>query len=97
MLPTATAVINGAFNAGLLEAMKNAGITKKMWLSQRDGKVRDKIVGEDHVDADGQVVEIFDKFIVKSRRGTDSMDYPSDSKGSPENVINCRCTILGVT
>lgn len=58
------------------------------WLSAGDGHhVRDS-----HAKADGQVVKKGESFIV----GGEKLDYPCDSKGSAENVCNCRCDVLPV-
>ncbi len=85
----------GAFNAGLLQAMKDAGIKNKMWLSMRDAKVREKVGGENHRLMDGVTVPIDEPFEVPSRSGKDLMMYPADPLGSPENIVNDRCTIIG--
>lgn len=86
----------GAMNAGLLETMKLAGIEKKMWLSMRDDRVRQKLGGEDHREPDSVELPLDSLFEVKSRSGVDLMLYPGDPLASPENIINCRCTIIGV-
>lgn len=85
----------GSFNAGLLETIRDAGFAQKYWLSERDDRVRQKLGGENHVHMDGQTVPIDTLFTVPSRTGNDLMMYPGDPFGSPENIINCRCTILG--
>ena len=86
---------NGALNAGLLQAMKDVGLKKKMWLSMRDAKVRAKAGGENHRIMDGIEAELDMPFEVPSRSGKDLMMYPSDAVGSPENIVNDRCTITG--
>lgn len=86
---------NGALNAGLLQAMRDAGIKNKMWLSMRDSKVRAKAGGENHRLMDGVTVELDVPFEVPSRSGKDLMMYPGDSTGSAENLVNDRCTIIG--
>lgn len=53
------------------------------WIATRDGRTR-----EDHADADGQVVAVDEPYDV----GGESLDYPGDEAGSPENTVNCRCT-----
>ncbi len=87
--------VNGAMNAGLLQAMRDAGIKSKMWLSMRDAKVRARVGGENHKLMDGVTVELDMPFEVPSRSGKDLMMYPGDSTGSAENLVNDRCTILG--
>jgi HK97 family phage portal protein len=86
---------NGALNAGLLQAMRDAGLKTKMWLSMRDAKVRTKAGGENHKIMDGVTVDLDTPFEVPSRTGKDLMMYPSDSTGSPENIVRDRCTIIG--
>jgi len=77
-----------ANNAGTVFGYKQSGVVKKKeWLATQDKKTRD---GHSH--ADGQVVNIDKKFEV----GDEELDYPGDPNGSPENIINCRCTILPV-
>jgi len=61
---------------------------KKEWVAARQaGRTRD-----DHLDADGQVVALDQPFIV----GGERLMYPSDPSGSPENVINCRCSSVHI-
>ena len=57
---------------------------KKVWITTIDGRERPW-----HADADEQTVGINEKFIVNGEQ----LDYPGDSMGSPENVINCRCAV----
>jgi HK97 family phage portal protein len=57
------------------------------WLSARDSFVRDA-----HKQADSQIVPLGVKFLV----GGERLEYPGDDSGSPENTINCRCTVLPV-
>ena len=85
----------GAFNAGLFKAMKDAGIKKKTWLSMRDGAVRNR--KENHLMPDnGESIPIDQPFLLRNRIGEyDAMMYPGDPAGSPENIINCRCTVIG--
>jgi HK97 family phage portal protein len=83
-----------SFNAGLLRVMIDAGLTKKIWLSSRDSRVRDT-KGENHRIMDGVTIGIEESFEVPSRSGTDLMLYPGDPSGSPENIVNDRCTIIG--
>ena len=58
------------------------------FIATRDERVRD-----DHADADGQIVAMGAPFEV----GGESLLYPGDPDGSPENVINCRCTVAFLT
>lgn len=75
-------------NAGTLFGYEQSGIIqKKEWLATLDDKVRDA-----HASADGEVVATDESFNVDG----EALDFPGDPKGSPENIINCRCTILPV-
>lgn len=58
------------------------------FIATRDERVRD-----DHADADGQIVAMGQPFDV----GGESLLYPGDPAGSPENVVNCRCTVAFLT
>jgi len=81
-----TTAVSG-FNAGLWLGYRSQGYKKKMWVSQRDGDVR-----HSHFVADSQVVGIDENFIV----GIDQLMYPGDPIASAEEIINCRCTLLGI-
>lgn len=58
---------------------------EKEWLALSDDRTRD-----DHAEADGQRVELNEPFEV----GADLLMYPGDPSGSPEEIINCRCSVL---
>lgn len=75
-----------AFNAGLWLGYRTQGYTHKTWISQRDDKVR-----HSHFLAEGQRVKIDEHFSV----GNDLLMYPGDPAGQAEEVINCRCTLIG--
>lgn len=77
----------GAVNAGANEGYRQGGIEKKEWLASIDERTRDA-----HATADGQVVSTEQSFIV----GGEMLAAPGDPGGSPENTINCRCTVLPV-
>lgn len=78
----------GAFNFGLWLGYKQQGYTHKIWVSQRDEKVR-----ESHNLADGQRVKIDEPFIVGD--GAFLM-FPSDPTSfDAKEIIGCRCVILG--
>lgn len=74
-----------ANNKASLEGMRQCGIKTKTWLAALDERTR-----EAHAAADGQTVNIDESFSV----GGESLDFPGDPKGSPGNIINCRCTII---
>lgn len=67
---------------GSMETYKEAGATKKEWLTVRDGRERPT-----HQRIHGQVVEIDKKF-------SNGLRYPGDSSGKAEEVIQCRCALL---
>jgi HK97 family phage portal protein len=58
-------------------------VLRKVWLSTSDNHTR-----PDHVEADGQEVDLDEPFVV----GGEKLAYPGDPSGSARNVINCRCT-----
>ena len=72
---------HGAANFGADVAARETGLNlRKEWVSAADERTR-----EDHAAADGQIVGMDDAFDV----GGESLMYPGDPAGSPENVINC--------
>lgn len=71
-----------ALNEGeQIAAVESGVIQSKEWLSQGDAKVRD---GHD---IDGETVPLDSQF-------SNGLEYPGDQRGSADNVINCRCTLL---
>ncbi|MFI7278429.1 phage minor head protein, partial [Streptomyces sp. NPDC049879] len=56
----------------------------KRWVSRHDDRVRAA-----HLAADGQTVPVGEPFVVD----LESLMYPGDPSGSPENSINCRCEV----
>jgi hypothetical protein len=54
------------------------------WIATDDDRTRAA-----HLDADGQQISTSDSFDVDG----EPLAYPGDPSGSPENVINCRCTV----
>lgn len=74
----------GASNYGAFDGYRQGGAEKKGWLATRDERVRDA-----HAQADGQVVELAQPFLVDG----EPLMYPGDPSGSPGNVIQCRCTV----
>lgn len=87
----ARTAMTGAQNAGRQQAYDRAkamGIkVKKEWVATLDGRTR-----HSHGKADGQQVEIDGKFKV----GASELRYPGDPQGRPEEVYNCRCTMVTV-
>lgn len=77
--------LGSAQNFGRSQEMVEQGIEKQMWISAGDALVR-----EEHIDV--KDVNVGSSFDV----GDESLEYPGDPHGSPENIINCRCTIGAV-
>lgn len=78
----------GAVNASSLAQVQGATtISFKFWMATADGRTRDS-----HAEADGQTVPTDAAFEVGGAR----LEYPGDSSGPAEEVVNCRCT-LGYT
>lgn len=85
---TAIASNNGALGAA--KSLEIPGLQKE-WVSAEDDRVRDggkNGDGADHVDADGQIVSVDDKFSVPPG---DDMDCPGDVSAPADQVCNCRC------
>lgn len=74
-----------SINCGQVISAKQYGATKKEWIASYDDRTRDA-----HLYTSGLVVGIDESFDV----GGEQLLYPLDPSGSPENVINCRCTVL---
>ena len=74
-----------AYNAGVQSAYLDEGVGYKMWIAIGDARTRDT-----HIDAHGQCVLADGEFNV----GADQLFFPGDPSGSPEEVINCRCTTI---
>jgi len=76
-------------NFGQLEGMKEEGTEHKGWLCSMLPTSR-----EDHIQADEEYsqnpIPISEDFII----GGQAMAYPGDPKAGPEQVCNCRCTLL---
>ena len=78
---------SAAYGQGRQEAMVQAGIKLKRWLTSGNDNVRPA-----HMAANGQTVEIDKAFSVD---GEDLM-HPGDPNGSAGNVINCHCVSIPV-
>ena len=63
---------------------KSKGFTMKQWVTEGDEKVR-----PEHVLVDGEKIPIDAFFMV----GGEQMRYPHDPTASPDNIVNCRCTL----
>lgn len=71
--------------AGVEQSRVTGRQLTKTWRTAHDERVRIS-----HRDADGQTVPVFMPFQV----GGESLMFPGDPSGSPENVINCRCDLI---
>lgn len=76
-----------AYGTARNQAMQDAGIAKKQWLTSGNDNVR-----EAHAEANGQTVDADEAFDV----GGESLRFPGDPDGSPENIINCHCVAIAV-
>ena len=65
---------------------------KKRWVSVSDGRTRTA-----HAQANGQEVEIDEKFLIRIGGREVNMSYPHDGSGGPANNINCRCIAVYFT
>jgi uncharacterized protein with gpF-like domain len=67
---------------------------RKEWVSAQDERTRTSPPDEfDHIEADGQVVDMNEAFTV----GGEQMMFPGDPGGSAGNIINCRCAVVYLT
>ncbi len=79
---TETTSIN---NIASLDIYKQGGAPYKEWVAVSDKRTR-----KDHLNADGQVVEIDSKFNV----GDERMVHPGDRSVKAKNYIQCRCRMV---
>lgn len=78
-----------AYNFSTVEAWRQSGVVDQVeWLSARDSAVR-----ETHSQADGQTANSVGGYFDV---GGSALAFPGDPAGPPEEVINCRCTLLPV-
>lgn len=75
----------GAMNAGALQAMRDEGVTTKVWLATGGPRTR-----PEHAAADGQTVPIDQPFTV----GGYDMQMPGDPSGPVDMTVNCRCSMV---
>jgi hypothetical protein len=81
---------SAAYGFARHQAMSDAGIEAKAWLSSHGPNRREAhIEAEDKYGSDGDPgpVAMDEPFIVNG----EELMYPGDPAGSPENVINCHC------
>lgn len=87
---TARTMTTGAENAGRMESYHEAeekGIQmQKMWIATLDDRTRDA-----HIELDGVCVDVDEPF----RNSIGEIMFPADPDcDDPENVYNCRCTMV---
>lgn len=75
-----------AFNQALDDAGIESGLAAKEWSTTLDGRERDS-----HAEMNGQGQALEDPFLTPDG---EELDYAGDPDGSPEEIINCRCTVL---
>lgn len=82
--------VHNAATLASREAAKQLRIPnlKKEWIASPDSRTRDG-----HHQVDGTKIPLDAKFEVPYSSGVDLMDGPGDTSATPENVINCRCTL----
>lgn len=83
--------VMSAYNGSVYEGAQDLPgdvVGGMQWISTNDERTRPA-----HLDADGQIVELGDAFEVDG----EELKYPGDPDGSPENIIQCRCTTAIVT
>lgn len=75
-----------AENGGRMDSMREAeemGLQyEKIWMSTHDDRTR-----ESHALMDGEAVPLDEKF-------SNGLEYPGDPNGEPEEVYNCRCSLV---
>lgn len=85
----ARTLTTGAQNAGRITAYSRAesmGLkVKKQWLSAIDSRTR-----ASHIEMNGKTADIEGKF-------SNGLKFPGDPNGRPEEVYNCRCTLVADT
>lgn len=82
----ARTMITSAENAGRLDSYrrsKDMGIEmQKQWMSTHDGRTR-----HSHRALDGETIPVDEEF-------SNGLMFPADPDGPPEEVYNCRCTLV---
>ena len=85
---SARTIVTGAENKGRQDSYARAEadgiILQKEWLATNDGRTR-----HSHAALDGEIVDQDKKF-------DNGLMYPGDPNGRPEEVYNCRCSLVAV-
>lgn len=83
----ARTMMTSAQNGGRLASYQRAkekGITMmKQWIATNDNRTR-----HTHLEMNGETRELEEEF-------SNELQYPGDESGDPEEVYNCRCTMVG--
>lgn len=78
--------LHSAMQFASLEAAKSSGkFQTKEWITSQDEKVR-----HTHWGAHGEVVALNSFF----QKTGESLEFPGDPRGTPGNIINCRCVMV---
>lgn len=80
-----TSAENGGRQAVYEEAEAMGIELEKTWVATLDDRTRDS-----HVELDGQTIPVDQKF----KNADGELMFPADPDGTPENVYNCRCTMI---
>lgn len=92
-LTIARTEVIGVMNGATVDGFRQTGVVKgKEWIKAGDGNEREDHSGTWPNGPDGQVVALDDKFVIPATG--EELDYPGDPKGTAEQIINCRCTVL---
>ena len=67
------------------DAQKQGIVLKKRWMATHDQRTR-----EEHIELDGQEVDVDEPF----ENSFGKIMYPGDPDADPANVYNCRCTLV---
>ena len=82
----ARTMVTSAENAGRLDSYRRSesmGIEmQKQWMSTHDGRTR-----HSHRELDGETIPVEEEF-------SNGLMFPADPYGLPEEVYNCRCTLV---
>lgn len=71
-----------ALNGGRFIEMRDEGVEKQTWITAGDEHVRDS-----HAAQNGITVNVGERF-------PNGLLFPNDPSGTPEEIINCRCTTI---
>lgn len=77
-----TVAMKSKNESAIVKAVFSRKTINKHWVSTLDSLTRDG-----HISANGEIVPIKDDFLFTG----EPLQYPGDPKGSPGNIINCRC------